>query len=265
VSDQELHRHQDKESAGLDRLAADLVLLPEHLQDYWTKADALRDELIYFHANLRLLSQIRAFPATLFEAPPALLGFVAHSLTTECVHICYRILLDQTADRLTLHSLRGWLVDTAVRPEYRDDLRRRLRPASISRRANALAEGLRGVRHAYLAHLDYPTLAGLKSVPRAVPFGDLRILAGALARYFNAMLFGATQMFVPAQFGSDGGPWYEGDLGYILEQVAIGSKWFTAPVENPEFFARVLRPQLTDEDLRAINTVRRRRQMEPLV
>jgi hypothetical protein len=54
-------------------------------------------------------------------------------------------------------------------------------------------------------------------------------------------------------------------LGYILEQVAIGSKWFTAPVENPEFFARVLRPQLTDEDLRAINTVRRRRQMEPLV
>ena len=242
----------------------DQVVNARHLPRYRRDSDALRDELTYLHADLALLSHLWSFPAELFEAPPALIPFMAHNLTTECVHICFRVWLDNRKGVLTLRKLGNWLVDPGIRPEYRQELLDRLTAAEPTREAQDALEALRPIRHAALAHLELVPAQGLRTPPAPVPLGDLKIAAAALGKYFNAMVFGAEQFFVPMQFYSQDGSWHDGDLGYVLDCIALQSKWFTAPVEHPGFFRRVLRPQLGPDELAEVNRVRHRHRMKPL-
>ena len=101
-----------------------------------------------------------------------------------------------------------------------------------------ILESFRSVRHCVLAHLDANVIGGLKSPPQPVVRRELQDVARALGRYYNAMSFGAEQLFVPIQFYSKDDSWWGGDLGYVLDRIALGSKWFTAPRDHPEFFRR---------------------------
>jgi hypothetical protein len=249
---------------SLADLKAELVLRDACLAKYERNFSALRDELIYLHSNLRLLSQLKAFPSELFEAPPALMWFLDHNLTTECVLICFRTWLDRRSTSLTLRRLAKWLVETAVRPEYKSWLEEQLAGGLPPSAVQDQAEALRDLRHATLAHLDSHVIAGLKSPPKLVAFDDLRSVADALGRYLNAMSFGGTHLFVIGQFYSSGDLWHEGDLGYVLDQIALGSKWFEAPTRFPDFFKKHMRPGLSEQELEAINSVRRRHNMEVL-
>jgi len=226
--------------------------------------DALQDELVFLHSNLRLLSQLRQFPAGLFEAPTALFSFLIHNLTTECVLICCRLWRDKPRHTLTLDRFADWLVTEGIRPDVREELKIRLEAATPSEDTQKTIDNLRTVRHARLAHLDHLMLRGLKSPPTPVPFRDLEKTAGALGRYLNAMAFGSEHHFVLIEFFSQNDEWHEGDLGYVLDRLALGSKWFTALEQHPDFFWSHLRPELGPDELQAINSVRTRYQMEPL-
>lgn len=240
------------------------VINASYIERYKADFDALQDELVFLHSNLRLLSQLRQFPAGLFEAPTALLSFLIHNLTTECVLICCRLWCDKPRHTLTLDRFADWLVTTGILPDCRDELKIRLEKATPSKGIQKTIDNLRTVRHARLAHLDHLMLRGLRSPPATVPFTDLEKAAGALGHYLNAMAFGTEQHFVLIEFYSQNDEWHEGELGYVLDRLALGSKWFTELEQHPEFFWSYLRPQLGTEELQAINSVRTRYQMEPL-
>lgn len=163
-----------------------------------------------------------------------------------------------------LKSFCRWLVDPVIRPQYRQELLDRLKSAEPSQDAHTALEAMRPIRHAALAHLELGPDQGLKTSPAIVPLSDLEAAASALGAYFNAMSFGAEQFFVPIQFYSQNDSWHDGDLGYVLDCIALRSKWFTAPIEHPEFFKRKMKPSLSPAELAEINGVRRRHRMEPL-
>ena len=242
-------------------LTDERVLNARSLRKYRRDIAVLGDELICLHSNLRLLSQLRAFPSDLFEAPPALMIFLVRNLTTDCVLTCYRIWLDPRRDCLTLKRMGKWLLETAVRPEYRGELKDRIDEATPSSEVESMAESFRRIRHATLAHLSVDALDGLNLLSTPVAFDDLQTVSTALGAYYNSMLFGSSQHFVVAQFHSEKNLWHEGDLGYVLDRVALGSRWFEAPARFPKFFQKNMLPSLTEDELEAINGVRRRHGM----
>ncbi len=247
----------------LDRLKDHDVLNDRYLEQYRRDSGVLRDELVYLHSNLRLLSQLRQFPVSLFEAPQALFWFLIKNLTTECALICCRVWKDKPKRALTLNRLAKWLTERAIRPQYRDELTARLESARVPDSVESTIDSLRSVRHASIAHLDYQGIGALKSSPQPVSFQELRAAGEALGAFFNALSFGSQQLFVVVQFYSQDDAWFEGDLGYVLDRIALGSSWFTAPEKHPAFW-RVLRQRLDAEQLREINGVRTRHGLPPL-
>ena len=76
---------------------------------------------------------------------------------------------------------------------------------------------------------------------------------------FNAMNFGAIRQFVLMQFQYDGQKYHQGDFGYVLDQIALGSKWFSLPERDPHF------ETLTAGQLAKVNEVRRRYNMPQIL
>src|SRR5438876_9085581 len=109
-----------------EQLSASEVVNKRHLSKYETEAGVLRDDLIYLHTNLSLISQLNDFDAKLFEAPAALLDYLGHCLLTECILICTRLWKDKRSKSLTLDRFAVWLLDPGVRPQFRSELQRRL-------------------------------------------------------------------------------------------------------------------------------------------
>jgi len=247
----------------LDQLKDNEVLNGRYLEQYRRDSGVLGDELVYLHSNLRLLSQLRQFPAGLFHAPRALLWFWTKNLTTECALICCRLWKDKPRTALTLDRLAKWLTDRAIRPHYRDELRARLVSARVPDSVESTIENLRTIRHASIAHLDHHVVLALKSSPQPVSFQELRAAAEALGAFFNALSFGLEQHFIVAQFLSKDDSWFGGDLGYVLDRIALGSRWFTAPETHPAFW-RIFRKELDAQQLHEINAVRTRHSMPPL-
>lgn len=64
----------------LAELPDEHVVSRRSLSKYRRDIEVLRDELICLHSDLRLLSQLQAFPVDLFEAPPALWAFLVRNL-----------------------------------------------------------------------------------------------------------------------------------------------------------------------------------------
>ena len=247
----------------LDLLPAIEVLNDQHRQQYEAEADVLRDDLVYLHTNLSLALQLNDFDADLFEAPTALLDYLASSLVTECALICPRLWKDKRKSTLTLDRFADWLLDPGVRPKFRAELQARLTAALPAAGAEEAIERLRSVRHARLAHVSRNMVQGLSTPPAPVPLDELRTIAHALGTYFNAMSFGAEQTFVLLQFYSASGNWQDGELGYVLERLALGSRWLKEVDEFPHLW-QIERKGLGEEPLRKINELRQKHNKHPL-
>jgi len=248
---------------NLDRRADRDVLNERYLEEYRQAFSTLRDDLVYLHSNLRLLSQLRQFPARLFQAPRALFSFLTKNLTTECVQICCRVWKDKSSQALTLNRLADSLLAEAIRPRYRDELMARLLSARVPDSVESTISRLRSIRNASIAHLDHQVIRAIKSRPDRVSFDELMAAAKALGVYLNALTFGSRYEFVIAEFCSQEDPWFKGDLGYVLDRIALGSRWLSEPDEHRAFW-RVFRRKLDTRQLHEINDVRIRHGMPPL-
>ncbi len=93
---------------------------------------------------------------------------------------------------------------------------------------------------------------------------EIESAANTLSDFYNSMSFGLTQMFVLIEFDCPHGRYYEGEFGYVLEQLALGSKWFSLPKEYPAVWPQ-LRQTITNEQLEKINDIRRRHNMASLL
>jgi len=248
---------------GLVDITASKALNKRYLAQYERNSAVLNDELVFLHSNLHLLSQLKSFDTDLFEAPSAFFSYLVHELITDSAMICTRLWKDKSNKSLTLERFATWLVDPAVRPQYRNALKARLKVVALDPKVGETIESLRNIRHARLAHIDHLVISGLKTEPTPVALEKVYMVANDLGKYFNALTFGIQNEFVLVEFHSRANAWYEGDFGYVLDRIALGSKWFTDVDKYPDVW-RVLQHSLDTDQVRRINEVRIRYGMKPL-
>ena len=236
------------------------VLNERHLSQYQRDSSVLNDDLVYLHSNLQLITQLGEFDAELFEAPTALFWYLGNLLITDCGMVCARIWKDKARGTLTLNRFAEWVLDPAIRPQYREALKLRLKKAALSPEAEEIVESLRDIRHARLGHIDHSVIAGLKTEPKSVPLESIKTLAQSFASFFNALTFGTVHEFVLVQFYAASGDWHKADLGYVLDRIALGSKWFGDVDQYPGLW-RIMRDRVNPEQLNRINAIRTRHGM----
>ncbi len=247
----------------LTNLTASEALNERYLAQYERESTVLHDDLVFLHTNLHLLSQLESFDAGLFEAPGAFIAYLVNELATSSAMICTRLWKDKSRKSLTLDRFAKWVVDPGIRPQYRNALRDSLAKAAFDPAVEKTIESLRDIRHSRLAHIDHLVISGLKTEPTPVALEKIHKVADGLGTYFNALTFGTQYEFVLVEFHSRESAWYEGDFGYVLDRIALGSKWFTDVDKYPDVW-RVLEHSLDAEQVGRINEVRIRHGMKPL-
>ena len=191
------------------------------------------DDLTIAHTNLSILRQIRNFDADLFEAPTALLPFLSTNLIDQVLLILTRLWHDKAGRVMTLDKFATWLRKKGVRPKHRQRVAGTLDQAMPSSDVCDVIERCRKIRHARVAHLSAELR--LRTTPVLVRQEEVECAAKALGDLYNAMNFGAIRQFVFTQFQYDGQKYHQGDFGYVLDQIALGSKWFSLPERDPHF------------------------------
>jgi len=249
--------------SSINDMHASDVINEGHLSRYEVESPVLRDDLVYLSTNLALVTQLNDFDADLFEAPSQLLNYIGQALLTECAVISARLWKDSSKGTLTLDRFASWVLDPGLRPEYRGQLKAMLSSASLTDETQKTIERLRSIRHARLAHINHRVIRGLSQAPEPVAIDEIQAVAGALASYFNALTFGDDHNLVVIPFGSSGDKWHEGDLGYVLDRIALDSTWLTLVDEFPQLWPD-LRRGLGRGELSKINEVRVRYNKKPL-
>lgn len=236
------------------------VLQPSRLPDYKKRMRIFWDELITLHTNLSLTRQIADFNFRLFQAPAEFFVYTSRNLISQCVLIITRLWGDKRKETLTLDKFGAWLV-SAVRSQYKNDVEGLLQVAQPSRELENFIESLRAIRHAEVAHLNLEAKLGFRTRPKPLNLGELQRIADCLGSYYNNINFNAESMFIPVNFLAEGGRFYEGQLGYIFDRLALDSKWFRIPEEHPSAWPRY-KAKLSPEELEEVNGVAKRHRRE---
>ncbi len=247
----------------LDSIDASEAINQSYLEEYNSHIAVFRDDLIYLHSNLHFVGQIIEFDLELFEAPTAFLQYLANRFITEGILIITRLWEDKPSDAMTLDKLSKWLLDYGIKPNYRREFHERLNAAKPSAKIIESIKRMRKIRNARIAHIGKKTNIGLNQPPEPVVWEEVRSAAQFLGKYFNACSFGKKHMFVPIQFYAEAGAWHEGELGYILDLIALNSKWFELPEKFPHLWVKQWQT-LTQEQISEINSVRRRHNMKEI-
>lgn len=232
-------------------------LLPE----YNRRMDVFSDDLIIAHTNLSVLRQIKSFDEDLFEAPPALLSFLSTNLIDQILLILTRLWRDTARGVMTMDKFAKWLREKGVKQEYRDSVACTLDQAMPASSICDVLERCRKIRHARVAHLS--AQLRLRTMPVLVRQEEVERAAEALGDLFNSMNFGAIRKLVLPEFQCDGQKYHEGDFGYMLDRIALGSKWFSAHVRGPNLWPH-FRKMLSEEQLAKINDVGGRYDIAPM-
>ncbi|MCP4600153.1 MAG: hypothetical protein GY847_06395 [Proteobacteria bacterium] len=240
----------------------DEVLQPSRLPEYRKKMRIFWDELVYLHTNLSLLRQIADFDFKLFQAPEALFRYTSRNLMSQCVLIVTRVWGDKRKDVLTLDRFGAWLPGS-VKWTYMESVKNLLHSAQPSSKVVVLIDNLRSIRHADVAHLSRDIKLGFKTRPATLNLEEMQEIADCLGDYYNSINFGAEAAFVLMQFHAPSGKYHERQLGYVLDRLALGSKWFRIPEEHPSLWPEY-RAKLSSEELEEINAVGRRHRKKPL-
>ncbi|MCP4680279.1 MAG: hypothetical protein GY854_33265 [Deltaproteobacteria bacterium] len=222
-----------------------------------------RDELVYLHTNLSLLRQIKDFDFLLFPTGGTFFRFVARNLATQSVLIVTRLWGDTSKKGLTLDRFRKWLT-RSVRRSYLQELEMLLDSVRPDQRIEKLIRDLRNIRHADLAHLDERVKLGFETPPTPVKLEDLQQVAESLGLIYNSTNFGAETFLVLINLQAPSGRSYEGQLGYILDLLALNSKWFRIAEQDSHLWSEY-RAKLSAEDLKKLNALRERHGIAPLV
>jgi len=223
--------------------------------------DIFGDDLTIAHSNLAILRQIQEFDSGLFEAPSAFLVFLADNLVDQCLIILTRLWRDETHGVITINKFVEWLQGKAIRPQCLPSIASQITEAMPDPHVEDVIKRCRKIRHARLAHLSADL--GLKTTPVQVHLTEIESAVNALGTLFNVISFGTMHCFVLVQFHSSAGQWHEGDFGYVLDRIALGSKWFSDVDKYPSLWNH-LRKTLDSEQLKKINQVRERHNMKQL-
>lgn len=244
--------HTDK-----SKIKPEDIIQPCHLAEYSRRMGIFSDDLTIAHTNLSILRQMRNFDSDLFEAPTALLPFLSTNLIDQVLLILTRLWRDKPSGVMTMDKFAKWLREKGVKPEYRASVACTIDQVMPPSDTCDVIERCREIRHARVAHLSAELRLHNTSV--LVRQEEVECAAKALEDLFNAMNFGAIRKFVLMQFQYDGQKYHQGDFGYVLDQIALGSKWFSLPERDPHFGT------LTEGQLTKVNEVRRRYDMTPIL
>ena len=242
-------------NAELSKIKPEDIIQPCHLAEYNRRMGIFSDDLTIAHTNLSILRQIRNFDAELFEAPSALLPLLNTNLIDQVLLILTRLWRDKTRGAMTMDKCAKWLREKGAKEEYRGIVACTIDQAMSPSDTCDVIESCRKIRHARVAHLS--AQLPLRTTPVSVR--EVERAAESLGDFYNVMNFGATRKFVLVEFHYDGQKYYEGDFGYVLDQIALGSKWFSLPERDPHFRT------LTERQLEKVNEVRRRYGMAPIL
>ena len=240
------------------------VVNPSFLEEYEKQIGIFKDDLIYLHTNLNFIRQINEFDHELFQSPIGLWQYLTNGFFTYSLLIICRLWADSNKKTITLDKFAKQLLKRGIKPIYRKELKERINEATPEQEKKENIEGMRKIRHARIAHISRKVQLNLTTPPKPVPFENIISAADFLGNYFNAMSFGTTWHFVPLNFLSEPSKWHEGDLGYLLDKIALDSKWFELPEKHPDLWTK-LRKSLTKEQMDKINEVRLRYRMNPLI
>lgn len=246
---------------NLNEARSEEVVRKSCLTQYQKDLSRLRDEITYLHSNVSLVTQLSDFDVEFFQAPKAIIRYLANRLFTDSVLIVTRVWGDRSKGMFGLPKMAAWLIKSAVKDAHRDAVKEAIELATPKAELLESIDRMRGVRNARLAHVARNPPEPKSATP--VALSDVQSAAQGLAQYYGAMAFGVDTRFVLVQFNRPTGAWYEGDLGYVLEQIALGSKWFEIPEKHPELWPKY-RDQLDGERLDALNLIRQRRRLPPL-
>jgi len=244
---------------SLDFLKPEDIICPEHFGEFSLCMSVFSDDLTFLHTNLNLLKQIMSFDADLFEAPKAFILFFSSNLVTESIVIICRLWYDLEYRAFPLNKFSNWVLNKAVRSSFKKEFQARLSRNKPSKEILKLIKEMREIRRAQLAHLDYKVLSSVKIAPKLIDFENLSAVADVLGRYYHALEFGTETHFVIINLQAQQGDPYSGDFGYVLEQIALGSKWFNKYLEKFPDLLGV--SSLSSEDLEKINEIRMRHNM----
>ena len=244
--------HTDK-----SKIKPEDIIQPCHLAEYNRRMGIFSDDLTIAHTNLSILRRIRNFDAELFEAPSALLPFLSTNLIDQVLLILTRLWGDKPGGAMTMDKCANWLSKKGAKKEYRDSVACTIDQAMPPSDTCDVIERCRKIRHARVAHLSAELR--LHTTPVLVRQEEVERAAKALEDLFNAMNFGAIREFVLMEFQYDGQKYHQGDFGYVLDQIALESKWFSLPERDPHF------ETLTEGQLAKVNEVRRRYNMPQIL
>ena len=247
---------------NLNDLRPSDIVQPALLAEYDRRLGVFADDLTIAHTNLCILRQMRNFDAALFEAPAALLSYLGTNLIDQVLLILTRLWGDTSRGVMTMDKFATWLREKGVRPECRHSVASAIDQATPSPNLWNVIERCRKIRHARVAHLSAELR--LRTTPVSVRLDEIECAANALGDLYNAMNFGATMEFVLIEFHCDDGRYDEGDFGYVLDRIALGSKWFSLPEKHPSIWPH-FRETVTEEQLTKINELRCRYNMVPLL
>lgn len=241
------------------------VLEPDAVDEYERIQGVVRDDLIRLHTNLEMLNQMREFRWDLFQGPTGFFQMIRGTLVNHSIVIAYRAWSDygRGGDNITLQNLRN-LVMTSIREEYREAVQDRLREVEPGPRLERVVEGMETIRNRRVGHAGEDWHFDEETRREAtVTLNELEELWRRLGEFYNALNFGAQQMFVTIELyaGDDG---TGGDLGYLLQLVAENSNVVAFFDEDPEIWRRLFGEKLSEDDLREVNRVRERANLEPI-
>ena len=245
---------------SIDNLRPNDVVRPSLLAQYTEKMGIFSDDLTIAHTNLGILRQMREFDAELFGAPTAFMTLLHINLTDQILLILTRLWKDERSI-VRLDKFSDWLKNTATRPEHREAVATAIAQAWPSPEVCEAIERCRKIRHARIAHQSgrLPLRTALVLVSQE----EVEFAAKVLGQLYNAMNFGTSEDLVFIEFQAREGQWADGDFGYVLDRIALGSTWLSLPFEHLDLWRR-LRERLNEDQVAAINKVRKRHNLPPL-
>jgi len=227
--------------------------------DFQKQRAAVFDHLAYLRTSLYLLRQIAGFPFDKLTAEEDRIFFTmtGRALYETAVLAVTKLTTDQAGDVLTLNRFRNSVLKM-LRPELADAFREQLKTTRFDEAAKSVAERVRDLRNARVAHLSLTEV--LAASTPVVQLRELEQLADDTERLYEPLLFGASASFLPIAYDPtvrDANAHVDTDIEKILNSFARQSYALNLPEQNKLVWPRH-RATMSADELDTFNYWRRR-------
>lgn len=231
-------------------------------QECWDEFQKQRavvfDHLAYLRTALYLLRQIAEFPFNQLTTNDDRIFFTmaARGLYETAILAVTKLTTDQ-GDVLTLNRFRN-SVRTMLRPELVAGFSEQLKDTKFDAAAKALADRVKDLRNARIAHL---TLAEVLAASTPIVYvQELTQLADDTEKLYEPLLFGASASFLPLPYDPDvraANQPADTDIEKILNCFARQNYLLNQPEANPRVWP-AQRAKMTAGEMNTFNYWRRR-------